>query len=170
MPLSYKEIAEILKIIDASDCEELVVEMDDFRLVVRRGGAGGGVEASYSDGQRRVSGAAEAFESGMAQPARAEPGEARASGDAADEAARPDGMILVHAPMVGTFYRGASPQDPPFVEVGDRVSPGDPLGLIEVMKLFTTIEAQEAGRIVEIVAENATAVEYDQALFIIDPS
>ncbi len=169
MPLSYKEIAEILKIIDASDCEELVVEMDDIRLVVRRGGAGGGVEASYSDGQGRVSGAAEAFESGMAQPARAEPGDARAGGDAAD-AARPEGMILVHAPMMGTFYRAASPQDPPFVEIGDKVAPGDPLCLIEVMKLFTTIDAEQAGRIVEIGAENEAMVEHDQLLFVIDPA
>ncbi|MCH8000272.1 MAG: hypothetical protein IIA34_01220 [Proteobacteria bacterium] len=170
MPLSYKEIAEILKIIDASDCEELVVEMDDFRLVVRRGGAGGGAEASYSDGQRRMSGPAEAFEAGMAQPARAEPGEARTSGDAADDAARPDGMILVHAPMMGTFYRGASPQDPPFVEVGDRVAPGDPLCMIEVMKLYTTIDAEQAGRIVEIGAENEAMVEHRQLLFVIDPA
>ncbi len=169
MPLSYKEIAEILKIIDASDCEELVVEMDDFRLVVRRGGAGGGAEASYSDGQRRMSGPAEAFESGMAQPARAEPGEARAGSDTAD-AARPDGMILVHAPMMGTFYRGASPQDPPFVEVGDSVAPGDPLCLFEVMKLYTTIEAEQAGRIVEIGAENEAVVEHGQLLFVIDPA
>lgn len=169
MPLSYKEIAEILKIIDASDCEELVVEMDDFRLVVRRGGAGGGVEASYSDGQGRLSGAAEAFESGMAQPTRAEPGDARAGGDATD-AARPEGMILVHAPMMGTFYRAASPQDPPFVEIGDKVAPGDPLCLIEVMKLFTTIDAEQAGRIVEIGAENEAMVEHDQVLFVIDPA
>ncbi len=171
MPLSYKDIAEILKIIDASNCEELVVEMGDVRLVVRRGGAGGGVEASFSDGQRRLSGTAEAFESGMVQPVRAGPSEARAGGDAADAAASQDnGLVTVRAPMVGTFYRGPGPHDPPFVEVGDRIETGDPLYLIEVMKLFTTIEAQEAGRIVEIVAENATAVEYDQALFIIDPS
>lgn len=169
MPLSYKEIAEILKVIDASDCEELIVEMDDVRLVVRRGGASGGAQASYSDGQRQASGAAEAFESGMARPARAEPGETRAGGDAADTA-RPDGMILVHAPMMGTFYRGASPQDPPFVEVGDRVAPGDPLCLIEVMKLYTTIEAERAGRIVEIGAENEAVVEHGQLLFVIDPA
>jgi biotin carboxyl carrier protein len=117
-----------------------------------------------------VSGAAEDFESDMAQPARAEPGEVLASGDAADEAARPDGMILVHAPMMGTFYRGASPQDPPFVEVGDRVAPGDPLCLIEVMKLFTTIDAEQAGRIVEIGAENEAEVAHDQLLFVIDPA
>ena len=106
---------------------------------------------------------------GVGQPARAEPGEARAGGDAAD-AARPDDMILVHAPMMGTFYRGASPQDPPFVEVGDRVAPGDPLCLFEVMKLYTTIEAERAGRIVEIGAENEAVVEHGQLLFVIDPA
>ena len=79
-------------------------------------------------------------------------------------------MIEVRAPMVGTFYRGPSPEAPPFVEPGKVVAEGDPLCLIEVMKLFTTVTAEAAGRVVEICAENAAMVEYGQALFVIEPA
>ena len=71
--------------------------------------------------------------------------------------------------MIGTFYRARSPGEPPFVKVGDEVQMGDPLCLIEVMKLYTTIEAQHAGHIAEIGAENGVLVEYDQLLFVIEP-
>ena len=166
MPLSYKDVAEILKLIDASDCRELIVELEDMRLVVRRRGADGLAEADYSDSEKAAAGSAAAFESG---PSRTTPAAHRAEGTE-KAAARGNGLVTIRAPMVGTFYRAPSPQDPPFVEVGDRIEPGDPVCMIEVMKLFTTIEAQQAGRIVEIAAENTAAVEYDQALFIIDPA
>nr|WP_281413088.1 acetyl-CoA carboxylase [Marivibrio halodurans] len=73
------------------------------------------------------------------------------------------------APMTGTFYRSPSPQDPPFVEEGQEVEAGASLGLIEVMKLFTTIEAPYAGRVVRVLAENAETVQADQPLFEIVP-
>lgn len=71
--------------------------------------------------------------------------------------------------MVGTFYRAPSPDAPPFVEVGSRVEPGDPLCVIEVMKLFTTIHAEFSGTVSEIGADNAQLVEFGQMLFVIDP-
>jgi biotin carboxyl carrier protein len=71
--------------------------------------------------------------------------------------------------MVGTFYRRPAPQEPAYVEMGDTVRQGDPICIIEVMKLFTTIEAPVAGRIVEIGAENEDLVQLDQVLFVIDP-
>ncbi|MEE8189075.1 MAG: acetyl-CoA carboxylase biotin carboxyl carrier protein [Kiloniellales bacterium] len=166
MALSYKDVAEIIKLIDASDCQELIVELDDMRLVVRRRGADGQAEADYSDSEKAAAGTAAAFETGGSETT---PVARRAEG-AGEAAAHSNGLVTIRAPMVGTFYRAPSPQDPPFVEVGDRVEPGDPVCMIEVMKLFTTIEAQEAGRIVEIAVENATAVEYDQALFVIEPA
>jgi len=72
--------------------------------------------------------------------------------------------------MVGTFYRAPSPDAAPFVEIGSSVRTGDPLCLIEVMKLFTTIAAEHDGRILQIGAENAELVEYGRTLFIIDPA
>src|SRR5262249_26740782 len=80
------------------------------------------------------------------------------------------GQIEVTAPMVGTFYRAPNPEAPAFVEVGSIVRPGQPLCLIEVMKLFTTINSDVAGRIVQVGAENAELVEYGRTLFVIEPA
>ena len=169
MPLSYKDIAEIIKVIDASECEELVVELDGARLEVRRHGAGGQVRAAYADREGRTEGNAATFEAASTAPRRAENANAQAP-QAGSGTAAAGNTIAVRAPMVGTFYRAPDPQSPPFVEVGDSVKPGDAICLIEVMKLFTTIEAEVAGRIVEIAAENAALVEHDQVLFIIEPA
>jgi acetyl-CoA carboxylase biotin carboxyl carrier protein len=157
--LTYDEIAEIIKLIDSSSCDELVVETGDIKLVVRRNGASAGAAAEY-------------VERGSAPVAvsAAAPRKARAAAPkvaAADAAA---GQIEVAAPMVGTFYRAPSPEAKAFVDVGDVVGVGDPLCLIEVMKLFTTINAEVAGRIVQIGAENGELVEYGRTLFVIEPS
>ena len=159
MSLTYDEIAEIIKLIDSSSCDELVVETGDIKLVVRRNGASAGAAAEY-------------VERGSAPVAvsAAAPRKARAAAPkvaAADAAA---GQIEVAAPMVGTFYRAPSPEARAFVDVGDVVGVGDALCLIEVMKLFTTINAEVAGRIVQIGAENGELVEYGRTLFVIEPS
>ena len=165
MPLTYKDVAEILKLIDASDCEELVVEVEDLRLVVRRRGAGGKAEAVLEDAGGRLAGSAADFAAPVDSRAPA-PADSKAK---VAPAAPADGRIELRAPMVGTFYRSPGPQEPPFVELGDRVAAGDPLCLIEVMKLYTTLEAQAPGRIVEIAVENEALVEHDQVLFVIEP-
>ena len=77
---------------------------------------------------------------------------------------------MVRSPMVGTFYRAPSPNDPPFVEVGTKVKRGDPLCLIEVMKLFTTITADQDGCIAHVLPGNGDLVEFDQLLFVIEPA
>ena len=163
MSLTYDEIAEIIKLIDSSSCDELVVETGDIKLVVRRNGTSAGATAEYVErGSAPVS----------VSPA--PPRKARAAAPkvaAADAtAATAAGQIEVAAPMVGTFYRAPSPEAKAFVDVGDVVGVGDPLCLIEVMKLFTTINADVAGRIVQIGAENGELVEYGRTLFVIEPS
>lgn len=75
---------------------------------------------------------------------------------------------VVKSPMIGTFYRSSAPDKPPFVNIGDVVNPGQPLCIIEAMKLFNEIESDVKGKIVKILVENATPVEYDQPLFLID--
>ena len=104
---------------------------------------------------QQARGAPEAAPSAPAQPAPAD----------ADDAG-----LLVTSPMVGTFYRAPSPDAPPFVEVGQHVRKGDPLCLIEVMKLFTTIASEHDGRVVQIGAENAELVEFGRTLFVIEPA
>lgn len=75
----------------------------------------------------------------------------------------------IKSPMIGTFYRSANPDSPPFVSVGDKISKGQTLCVIEAMKLFNEIESEVSGILVKILAENATPVEYDQVLFIVEP-
>jgi acetyl-CoA carboxylase biotin carboxyl carrier protein len=155
--LTYDEIAEIIKLIDSSSCDELIVETGDIKLVVRRNGASAGAAAEY-------------VERGSA-PVTVSPTAPRKARAAAPKvaAAAAAGQIEVAAPMVGTFYRAPNPEARAFVDVGDVVGVGDPLCLIEVMKLFTTINAEVAGRIVQIGAENGELVEYGRTLFVIEP-
>ncbi|MEJ2376489.1 MAG: acetyl-CoA carboxylase biotin carboxyl carrier protein [Pseudolabrys sp.] len=160
MNLSYEDVAEILKVIDSSSCDELVVETSDLKLVVRRNGAGG-----TPGPVREVSTPAPA--SAAAAPASPRPAPAPATPTAKLEA--DVNQTVVAAPMVGTFYRASSPDAPPFVEIGSTVRKGDPVCLIEVMKLFTTINADCDGRIVQIGAENGELVEFGQTLFVVEP-
>ena len=159
MSLKYDEVAELLKIIDSSSCDELIVETGDMKLVVRRGAAFGNAGPAYVSPppQRAV----------PAAPAAAAPETARA--DQLAKTNKATNQIEVVAPMVGTFYRAPSPDAPPFVEIGTIVAPGQPICIIEVMKLFTTINSEFAGRIVQIGAEVGDLVEYGQTLFVIDP-
>ena len=169
MPLSFKEVTEILKIIDASQCEEVVLELGDIRLVVRRSGDGRAF-ATTGEGETVPSPARDS----SAPPARS-PAPSRAPSAVPNRApgvqapAVAPGRIEIRAPMVGTFYRRPSPRDPPFVEVGQKIKRGAPLCLIEVMKLYTTIEAQADGVIEQIAAEDGTLVEFDQLLFVVKP-
>ena len=78
--------------------------------------------------------------------------------------------ITIKASMIGTFYRSSSPETPPFIKVGDAIKPGDPLCIIEAMKLFNEIESEVSGKIVKILVDDATPIEFDQPLFLVDPS
>lgn len=155
MSLRYDEIAEILKIIESSSCDELIVETGDVKLVVRRNGVAG------------VAAAAPTI-SAPAAPAVAVAPPASQATAATNRIEAGAGQIAVTAPMVGTFYRAPSPSAPSFVEIGSLVEPGQPICLIEVMKLFTTINAEVAGRIVDIGAANGELVEYGRTLFVIE--
>lgn len=160
MGLRYEEIAEILKVIDSSSCDELVVETAELKLVVRRNGASG---APPSVREANTSATASAT-----IPASARPAPATATPAARIEAGVNQSVIT--APMVGTFYRAPSPDAPPFVEIGSLVRKGQPICLIEVMKLFTTINTEHDGRVVEIGVESGELVEFGQTLFVIEPA
>lgn len=158
MSLSYREVAEIMKIIDASSLDEVILEVDGAKLVVRRGAAGDAASAPANG-------------AGTASRSPAATSETRSQASASAAASTADAPAVdgdtVCAPMVGTFYRAPAPGEAPFVEVGSTVSVGDPLCLIEVMKLYTTIEATVAGTIEQVLVDDATLVEFDQPLFAI---
>ena len=161
MTLSFKDVAEIVKIIDASSCEVVVLEAEGTRLVVRRGGDGSAVAEPAPP-------PATAPAKSPSSPATAAPAAASPATDAGPDPSdtAPDG-VSVNAPMAGTFYRQPNPEDPPYVEPGAKVSAGDPLCMIEVMKLYTTIEATVGGTVAAVLAEDGKLVDFDQPLFII---
>jgi acetyl-CoA carboxylase biotin carboxyl carrier protein len=152
--LRYDEIAEILKLIDSSSCDEFIVETAEIKLIVRRNGATGHAEL-LSDRPRPV--ALSAVHSAVREVA-------------SPKAEAAAGQIEVTAPMVGTFFRAPSPDAQPFVEIGSTVKKGQPLCLIEVMKLFTTINSEIDCRVVQIGAENGELVEYGQTMFVVEPN
>ena len=157
MSLSYKDVADIIKIIDASSCDELVVELADAKIIVRRGSRGGEPSSPFAAPSIVPPGGAVA-ESADKHARKAEPKDAVRIDEGASKA-------IIRSPMVGTFYRAPSPKDPPFVDIGSIVNVGDPLCVIEIMKLFTTIAADRAGTIISIFPGNAEFVEFDQPLF-----
>jgi acetyl-CoA carboxylase biotin carboxyl carrier protein len=172
MGLSYDEISEILKLIDGSSCDEFVLETEDIKLVVRRrskNGLASSVDVARSQSVQSSAAALPPVQSATPASTITEPvvpPTPRSVPSAAERA----GLHVVPAPMVGTFYRSPSPGAPPFVEVGSKVAKGDPLCIIEVMKLFTTIHAEIHGIIAEIGADDATLVEYGQMLFVMTPA
>lgn len=179
MTLSFKEVAEILKLIDASDCDEVVLELEGTKLIVRR--RGNETEQSLAPAMpvQRIESVPEANVQEL--PVKTEsrpnlelvpeptPAEPASSPEPENELVAEEGLVALRAPMVGTFYRRASPDDPAFVEVGTEVKAGDPLCLIEVMKLYTTIEAPEDGVVEQIAIEDGTLVEFNALLFLIRP-
>jgi acetyl-CoA carboxylase biotin carboxyl carrier protein len=169
MSLRYDEIAEILKIIDGSACEELILEIGEVKLVVRRGGAGcaQSIAASGESSAPMRASVLPGTPSSVASPQPASSTLAQTPA-ASEEINRHPGQSEVAAPMVGTFYRAPSPDTPPFVEIGSFVQKGQPLCLIEVMKLFTTIFAEHDGRVVQIGADNGELVEYGRMLFVLE--
>ena len=156
MSLSYKEVAEILKIIDASSCEEVVLELENTRLVVRRGAA--------ADESRSPIANASSTGPAPEKQKRSSPGQVATQDPPSSS---DDSDAVVKSPMAGTFYSRPSPDEESFVSEGAKVTKGDTLCLIEVMKLYTTIEATADGIIESILVEDGNLVEFDQPLFVI---
>ena len=172
MSLTHSDIAEIIKLVDQSTLDEFVVEIGDLKVEIRRKGAmpsapaGAAAPAPSTPPSAAIS-PPEPPPQAPPAPASAQPKSPPAP---PGEPILGEGQVAVRSPMVGTFYRRPSPDEPAYVEVGNEVEADAPLCLVEVMKLYTTIYAKAPGRIARICAGDADLVEYDQLLFIIDPA
>lgn len=167
MEWTEQQILETLRLIEESDFDEVKLETENFKLHVRKTGA----PAAWAEIQAPpdASNARALPENATAKkPAAMARTSAGRAGD--EEAAVPEGVVAIRAPMIGTFYRAPAPHLPPFVEVGASVKPEDTVCLVEVMKLFNTIKAGVAGKVVKILAQNAATVRRDQVLMLIEPS
>lgn len=157
-----QEIQELIDFISKSGLDEVNVETSDFKIAVKKHSAV--VQAA-------VSAAPQPSAAPAASPAPQTPA-SQASGKAAESSPKEDTSkyVEIKSPMIGTFYRTPNPESESFVEVGDTVKAGDPVCIIEAMKLFNEIESEVSGKIVKILVENSSPVEYDQPLFLVDPS
>ena len=172
MSLTHSDIAEIIKLVDQSTLDEFVVEVGDLKVEIRRKGAMPSAPAGVAAPAPSTPPPAAASPPEPPPPAPPAPASEQPESPSAPpgEPVLGDGQVAVRSPMVGTFYRRPSPDEPAYVEVGSEVEADAPLGLVEVMKLYTTIYAKTAGRIARICASDADLVEYDQILFVIDPA
>ncbi|MGB0357238.1 MAG: acetyl-CoA carboxylase biotin carboxyl carrier protein [Flavobacteriaceae bacterium] len=161
--MEIKEIQNLIKFVAKSGASEVSLEMGDIKITIKtdKGEVVTPVAAVQQAAPVVVAPAPEV----VAAPAAPV---APAAAPAAVEAA--SNQHTVKSPIIGTFYRKPSPDKPNFVEVGDRVSEGDTLCVIEAMKLFNEIEAETSGTIVQILLDDSSPVEFDQPLFIIDPA
>jgi acetyl-CoA carboxylase biotin carboxyl carrier protein len=161
MQLDHDQLHRLLALLGDSDIQELKLEGDDFRLEVRRNLPSAAPVAMI----QAPAGAPVAM---PAAAAAAVPSAAPSAPPPPAPAARSD-LLEITAPMVATFYRAPAPGESPFVEVGSRISSGQPVCILEAMKLMNELEAEVSGEVIEILVENGTPVEFGQVLMRVKP-
>ena len=158
--MDIKEIQNLIKFVAKSGASEVKLEMEDVKITIRTGSSKTEttiVQAAPMAGVPQVA-------APIAQPIAAAP-------EAAPKAESDDSKyITVKSPIIGTFYRKPAPDKPSFVEVGSDISVGDTVCVIEAMKLFNEIESEVSGKIVKVLVDDSSPVEFDQPLFLVDPS
>lgn len=157
--MNLNEIQDLIKFVAKSGVTEVEIEQKDFKITIKS-------EKQKADAPIYVQ--ATAPLAAPAAPASVAP--AAAPAPAAPAASEEDKYIVVKSPMIGTFYRSAGPDKDAFVSVGQTINKGDTVCIIEAMKLFNEIESELSGKIVKVLVDDATPVEYDQPLFLVDPA
>lgn len=158
--MNPREIKNMIDFIAKSGLAEVNIETEEFKISVKR------------ENEAQVVASAPAAAPAPAPAAPAPQTSQEAAAPAEQPAATDDNSkyVEIKSPMIGTFYRAPKPEDPSFVNVGDSISIGDKVCIVEAMKLFNEIEAEVSGKIVKVLVDNASPVEYDQPLFLVDPS
>lgn len=160
--MKTSEIRDLIDFISQSGLNEVNIETKELKLHVKR-----------EPDQKVLKASAPVMAMPAHAPVVAPPVAPLAAAPAAPKAEKPAAAggktVDIKSPMIGTFYRSANPDSPPFVSVGDKVTKGQTVCIIEAMKLFNEIESEVSGTIVKVMVENSTPVEYDQVLFIVEP-
>lgn len=160
--MDIKQIQELIKFVSRSGVNEVAIEQKEFKITIKTNQTPTVINTTVPAQAvtAQVLPAAPAV-----QPAAVTPGNVTPVAEADDSSK----YITVKSPMIGTFYRSSSPDKPSFVNVGDEIATGKVICIIEAMKLFNEIESEVSGRIVKVLVENASPVEYDQPLFLVEP-
>ena len=158
--MDIKQIQELVKLINKTNIGEITIEEEGVKITVKQKKdpvqhiIAGGSAPSYAPAP-----VASAAPASAAAPVAAQPAEPKA-----------DNLVTIKSPMIGTFYRQAGPGKPILASVGEEVTAGKVVCIIEAMKLFNEIESEIKGKIVKVLVEDASPVEYDQPLFLVDPA
>ena len=165
--MDFKQIQELIKMVNKSNIGEVTVELKDFRVTIKQKEDRIQQIVSAPMHTAPVMPQAQHTPVHTATAPAATPAAAETKKEAAET---PSNTITIKSPMIGTFYRKAGPDKPNFVEVGDDINPGKVICIIEAMKLFNEIESEVKGKIVKILVDDASPVEYDQPLFLVEPA
>ena len=157
--MELKEIKELIKLVSEAGVSEVEVERGDFKLAIKK------VEEKIIVHQSQP-----LVQAPVVVPAAPSAPSPVATTPAVPVHEHSSNLVTIKSPMIGTFYKSSSPDKPAFVNVGDEIKPGKVLCIVEAMKLFNEIESEVSGRIVKILVENASPVEYDQPLFLVEPN
>ncbi len=165
--MDFKQIQELIKLINKSNIGEVTVEEKGFKITVKQKEEHihQVISAPYNPQQ--------SSQTYATPPAVSAPGNVSTpASNGKSKSTEPvvDNLITIKSPMIGTFYRSSAPDKPSFVNVGDETEPGKVVCIIEAMKLFNEIESEVKGKIVKVLVEDASPVEFDQPLFLVDPS
>ena len=161
--MDYKQIQELIKLINKSNIGELSIEEKDFKILIKQ-------KKEREPQATYIAQPATQPSVFIQQPTAVSAETQAASQQLNEQAAKNDNLITIKSPMIGTFYKRPSPDKPNFVEVGDEIIPGKVVCIIEAMKLFNEIESEVSGKVVKILVQDSSPVEYDQPLFLVEPS
>ena len=163
MKIDLDQIRDLLSVFSQTDITELTIESGEEKITLKKGGA----PVMHLPTTIEVPG-------NHQQPAQkvqtAAPEPVKAAEAKAEDKGSTNGYVAITSPMVGTFYSASSPTSPPFLSVGDRVSVGQTVCIIEAMKLMNDLPAEISGKVVKVLVDNGTTVEFGQQLFLVDPA
>lgn len=160
--MDIKEIQNLIKFVAKSGVTEVSLEQGEFKITIKAE-LGGGEQVFVQQAPVALAATPMVAAAVVADVPTKEAGADNAAGES-------DNLIEIKSPMIGTFYRKSDPEKPSFVNVGDTINPGDVLCIVEAMKLFNEIESEISGKIVKVLVDDTSPIEYDQPLFLVDPS
>ncbi|HEY4154424.1 MAG TPA: acetyl-CoA carboxylase biotin carboxyl carrier protein [Puia sp.] len=161
--MDFKQIQELIKLVNKSNIGEVTVEEKGFKITVKQ-------KEEHIQQVIAAPANAPSFQPAYAQPPASSAPPPSGSGKPKAPETASENLVTIKSPMIGTFYRSSAPDKPSFVNVGDETEPGKVVCIIEAMKLFNEIESEVKGKIVKVLVEDASPVEFDQPLFLVDPS
>lgn len=167
--MKLTEIQDLIKFVSKSGVNEVELETKEIKIVIKTGKQTTAAPVVYQAAPAQIQTApAQVIAAPAVTPAAVAETAAPANTNAA--ATNDSKYVTIKSPMIGTFYRASGPDKAPFVNVGDNIETGKPVCIIEAMKLFNEIESEVKGKIVKVLVDDATPVEYDQPLFLVDPA